>query len=100
MYVCVLGIPKGKFLCERCLPALLKTKLLFFLILISRHQSEQNAESLSNFSCIPSADLDNLKLKPQFTLLITLLSRYCCMAVKFGVILTRLPHGLEMEIFQ
>ena len=27
--------------------------------LISRHQSVQNAESLSNFSCIPSADLDN-----------------------------------------
>jgi hypothetical protein len=29
--------------------------------LISRHQSEQNAESLSNFSCIPSADLDKIK---------------------------------------
>ena len=40
-----------------------------------------------------------LKLKPQFTFLITLLSRFCYMAVKFGVILTRLPHGLEMEIF-
>jgi hypothetical protein len=39
-------------------------------------------------------------LKPQFTFLITLLSRFCYMAVKFGVILTRLPHGLEMEIFQ
>jgi Cu/Ag efflux protein CusF len=35
---------------EGCLPA---------LSLISRHQSVQNAESLSNFSCIPSADLDN-----------------------------------------
>jgi hypothetical protein len=32
---------------------------LVFLILISRHQSVQNAESLSNFSCIPSVDLDN-----------------------------------------
>jgi hypothetical protein len=29
-----------------------------------------------------------------------LLSRFWYMAVKFGVILTRLPHGLEMEIFQ
>jgi hypothetical protein len=27
----------------------------------ARHQSEQNAESLSNFSCIPSADLDKIK---------------------------------------
>ena len=44
--------------------------------------------------------LFKLKLKPQFTFFITLLSRFCYMAVKFGVILTRLPHGLEMEIFQ
>jgi hypothetical protein len=29
-----------------------------------------------------------------------LLSRFCYMAVKFEVILTRLPHGLEMETFQ
>jgi hypothetical protein len=33
---------------------LVKIKILVFLILISRHQSVQNAESLSNFSCIPS----------------------------------------------
>jgi hypothetical protein len=26
---------------------------------LARHQSVQNAESLSNFSCIPSVDLDN-----------------------------------------
>ena len=44
--------------------------------------------------------LFKLKLKPQFTFFITLLSRFCYMAVKFGVILTRLPHGLEMETFQ